>query len=79
MFRDRASSLPPQQRATEEKTHGPKRTATRILSVVVALLLLAGLALAQSSSGSENSIKPGAMAASDKRRFPPYINHTGAK
>ena len=42
-----------------------KHAATRILSAVIALLLLAGLCLAQSSSASKSSSKPSAMAASD--------------
>ena len=42
-----------------------KLAATRILSAVMAVLLLAGLGLAQSSSASKSSTKSGAMAASE--------------
>jgi competence protein ComEA len=41
-----------------------KHAATRVLSTVMVLLLLAGLGLAQSSSASKGSTKSGAMAAS---------------
>ena len=41
-----------------------KHAATRILSALMTLLLLAGLCVAQ-SSGSKSSAKSGAMAASD--------------
>jgi competence protein ComEA len=41
-----------------------KRVAIRILSAVLAVLLSAGLCMAQ-SSGSKSSSKPGAMASSD--------------
>lgn len=42
-----------------------KNAVTRILSAVIALLLLTGLCQAQSSSASKSSSKSGAMAASD--------------
>ena len=42
-----------------------KHAVTRILSAVIALLLLAGLCQAQSSSAGKSSSKPSAMAASD--------------
>ena len=42
-----------------------KHAVTRILSAVTALLLLAGLCQAQSSSAGKSSSKPSAMAASD--------------
>jgi competence protein ComEA len=41
-----------------------KRAVTRILSVVMTLLLLAGLCLAQSGSSGKSSAKPAAAAAS---------------
>jgi competence protein ComEA len=42
-----------------------KHAATRILTAMMALLLLAGLGLAQSSSASKSASKPAATAASD--------------